>query len=262
MRLPIYQVDAFTDTLFAGNPAAVVLLSEFPDDALMQSIARENNLAETAFLVPQGPDFRLRWFTPTVEVPLCGHATLASAAVVLQHMRPQDSQVVFHTLSGALTVCRDEAGYVMDFPARPLTRVDDDPRLEKALGTKITQLWRNDFTHLAVVETEEQVRQLQIDTAAMMAIGYEGCIVTAAGSGQFDIVSRFFAPGHGIEEDPVTGSAHCALLPYWAPLLGKNHLLAYQASERGGVLDCTLDGDRVFLKGQAVMYMEGYIQVA
>ncbi len=262
MRLPIYQVDAFTDTLFAGNPAAVVLLSEFPDDALLQSIAQENNLAETAFLVPQGQDFRLRWFTPTVEVPLCGHATLASAAVVLQYVRPQDSQVVFHTLSGALTVRRDETGYVMDFPVRPVRRVDDNPLLEQALGTKITQLWRNDFTHLAVLETEEQVRQLQVDTAAMLASGCDGCIVTAPGSGQFDIVSRFFAPGHGIEEDPVTGSAHCALLPYWAPILGKTHLLAYQASARGGVLDCTLTGDRVFLKGQAVMYLEGHIQIA
>ncbi|AYR20935.1 PhzF family phenazine biosynthesis protein [Alcaligenes faecalis] len=261
MRLPIYQVDAFTDILFAGNPAAVVLLSEFPDDALMQSIAKENNLAETAFLVPQGPDFGLRWFTPTVEVPLCGHATLASAAVVLQHVRPQDSQVVFHTLSGALTVRRDQGAYVMDLPVRPVIRVDDNPLLEKALGTKVAQLWRNDFTHLAVLETEAQVRELQVDTAAMLASGCEGCIVTAPGSGQFDIVSRFFAPGHGVEEDPVTGSAHCALLPYWAPILGKNHLLAFQASSRGGVLDCSLEGDRVFLKGQAVMYMEGYIQV-
>ena len=262
MRLPIYQVDAFTDTLFAGNPAAVVLLSEFLDDAMLQSIALENNLAETAFLVPQGQDFRLRWFTPTVEVPLCGHATLASAAVVLQHVRPQDKQVVFHTLSGALTVRRDGTGYVMDFPARPVTRVDDSPVLEQALGTKVVQLWRNAFTHMAVLESEEQVRQLQVDTAAMMASGFEGCIVTARGTGQFDIVSRFFAPGHGVEEDPVTGSAHCALLPYWAPILGKNQLLAYQASARGGVLDCTLSGDRVFLKGQAVMYMEGQITVA
>lgn len=191
MRLPIYQVDAFTDTLFAGNPAAVVLLSEFPDDALMQSIAGENNLAETAFLVPQGQDFGLRWFTPTVEVPLCGHATLASAAVVLQHVRPQDSQVVFHTLSGALTVRRDRGAYVMDLPVRPVIRVDDNPLLEKALGTKVAQLWRNDFTHLAVLETEAQVRELQVDTAAMLASGCEGCIVTAPGSGQFDIVSRF-----------------------------------------------------------------------
>ncbi|MGO3868661.1 MAG: PhzF family phenazine biosynthesis protein [Alcaligenes sp.] len=262
MRLPIYQVDAFTDTLFAGNPAAVVLLSEFPDDALLQSIAQENNLAETAFLVPQGQDFGLRWFTPTVEMPLCGHATLASAAVVLQYLRPQDSQVVFHTLSGALTVRRDEGSYVMDFPVRPVTRIADNPALEQALGSKIVQLWRNDFTHLAVLESEEQVRQLQVDIPAMLASACEGCIVTAPGSGQFDIVSRFFAPGHGIEEDPVTGSAHCALLPYWAPILGKSQLLAYQASARGGVLDCTLSGDRVFLKGQAVMYMEGHINVA
>lgn len=262
MRLPIYQVDAFTDTLFAGNPAAVVLLSEFPDDVLMQSIAQENNLAETAFLVPQGQDFRLRWFTPTVEVPLCGHATLASAAVVLQHVRPQDDQVVFHTLSGALTVRREGAAYVMDFPARPVQAVAANPLLEQALGSKIAQLWRNDFTHLVVLESEEQVRQLRVNTAAMMASGCDGCIVTARGSGQFDIVSRFFAPGHGIEEDPVTGSAHCALLPYWAPILGKKQLRAYQASARGGVLDCTLEGDRVFLKGQAVLYMEGHIHVA
>lgn len=261
MRLPIYQVDAFTDTLFAGNPAAVVLLSEFPDDALMQAIAQENNLAETAFLVPQGDDFRLRWFTPSVEVPLCGHATLASAAVVLEHLRPQDSQVVFHTLSGALTVRCEGSDYIMDFPARPVTRVDDNPALDKALGTKVLQLWRNDFTHLAVLESEQHVRQLQVDLAAMVASGCEGCIVTAPGSGPFDIVSRFFAPGHGVDEDPVTGSAHCALLPYWAPILGKNRLLAYQASARGGVLDCALRNNRVFLKGQAVLYMEGYINV-
>ncbi|HRK85175.1 PhzF family phenazine biosynthesis protein [Alcaligenes ammonioxydans] len=262
MRLPIYQLDAFTDTLFAGNPAAVVLLSEFPDDALLQSIAQENNLAETAFLAPQGEDFRLRWFTPTVEVPLCGHATLASAAVVLRSLRPNDSQVVFHTQSGALTVRRDASSYVMDLPARPVTRVPDSPDLERALGARVIELWRNDFTHLAVLESEEQVRQLQVDAGALLACGLDGCIVTAKGSGRFDIVSRFFAPGHGIDEDPVTGSAHCALLPYWAPILGKTQLMAYQASARGGVLDCSLNGDRVFLKGQAVMYLEGHINVA
>ena len=259
MRLPIYQVDAFTDTLFGGNPAAIVPMDAFPQDTLMQAIAQENNLAETAFIVPQGADYHLRWFTPAVEVPLCGHATLASAAVVLERLRPQDDQVVFHTLSGPLTVRREQGDYILDFPARPATRVPDDPILAQALGVQPLELWANDFTCMAVLESEAQVRDVQPDMRALLQSGREACIVTAPGSGRFDFVSRFFAPGHGIDEDPVTGSAHCALMPYWAPRLGKDRLLAYQASARGGVLDCHLRGDRVALRGQAVFYLEGTI---
>ena len=261
MRLPIYQVDAFTDTLFAGNPAAVVPMQAYPDDAVLQAIAQENNLAETAFLVPHGADYQLRWFTPSVEVPLCGHATLASAAVVLERLRPQEHQVVFHTLSGGLSVRREGADFMLGFPARPAQRQPDDPALAQALGAQPLVLWANDFTCMAVLESEQQVRELQPHMRALLQIGRDACIVTARGSGRFDFVSRLLAPGHGIDEDPVTGSAHCALMPYWAPRLGKARLLACQASPRGGVLDCHLQGDRVALRGQAVFYLEGHIMV-
>ncbi|HRK85326.1 MAG TPA: PhzF family phenazine biosynthesis protein [Alcaligenes faecalis] len=261
MRLPIYQVDAFTDTLFGGNPAAVVLMQDYPADDVLLAIAQENNLAETAYLVPQGDDYQLRWFTPLLEVPLCGHATLASAAVVMERLRPQLDQLVFHTLSGPLTVRRDGQYYSLDLPARPVQQRADDPALEKILGARPLELWANEAACLAVLETEQQVRELRPDLRALACSGWDACIVTAAGTDGFDFVSRFFAPGHGVDEDPVTGSAHCALVPFWVHRLGKERFLAYQASARGGVLECHLLGERVQLRGQAVFYLEGSIMV-
>lgn len=207
MLAPIFQLDAFTRRRFAGNPAAVMLLEAFPADGIMQAVAAENNLAETAFLVPQADDYRIRWFTPTVEVPLCGHATLASAAVVMEKLEQERRSVVFHSMSGPLPVRRTSTGYVMDFPARL-----SEP-------------------------------------------------VTAAGGGEHDFVSRYFAPAKGIPEDPVTGGAHCQLVPYWAERLKRTEFRAYQASSRGGEIVCRLQGDRVELEGACVFYMEGVAEI-
>jgi PhzF family phenazine biosynthesis protein len=262
MRIPLFQLDAFTTRRFAGNPAAVMLLERFLPDPVLQAIAAENNLAETAFLVPEGGDYLLRWFTPAVEVPLCGHATLASAAVVLEQVEPERQQVVFHTASGPLPVRRAETGYVMDFPARLSTTVTTPPGLAAALGAVPLEVLADSYSYLAVLESAHSVRTLLPDFAAIARLDRGGLIVTAQDSGQsYDIVSRFFAPAKGISEDPVTGSAHCALTPYWAKRLGKTHLRAHQASRRGGDLDCRLVGDRVELSGSCVFYLEGAVEI-
>jgi len=261
MRTKIFQVDAFTTRLFAGNPAAVMPIGSFPTDAVMQSIAAENNLAETAFLVADGGDFRLRWFTPETEVPLCGHATLASAAVVLERLEPQRSSVIFHTASGALTVRRAGAGYIMDFPARPSERVEIPVGLKHALGVTPTEVFQNAFNYMAVVESANVLRAIAPDFAAIAGMDRDGLIVTAAGDDGYDFVSRYFAPAKGIAEDPVTGSAHCTLAPYWADRLGKREFRAYQASRRGGEVICRLAGDRVELEGACVFYLEGEVEL-
>jgi PhzF family phenazine biosynthesis protein len=262
MRIPLFQLDAFTTRRFAGNPAAVMLLEHFLPDEMLQAIAAENNLAETAFLVPEGGDYLLRWFTPTVEVPLCGHATLASAAVVLEQVEPERQQVVFHTASGPLTVKRAASGYVMDFPARLSSPVSPPPGLAAALGAVPVEVLADSYNYLAVLESAQSVRTLAPDFAAIARLDRGGLIVTAQDSGQpYDIVSRFFVPAKGIAEDPVTGSAHCALMPYWAKRLGRNHLRAYQASPRGGDIECRLVGDRVELSGTCVFYLEGAVEV-
>ncbi len=261
MRTPIFQLDAFTTRRFAGNPAAVMPLPKFLDDALMQAIAAENNLAETAFLVPDGADYRLRWFTPSVEVPLCGHATLASAAVVMERLEPGRRGVVFHTASGPLTVTRTDNGYLMDFPARPHAAIPTPPGLAEALGRAPQAVYVNDFNYLAVLGSAEEVRALTPDYAALARLERTGIIVTAIGDDHFDFVSRYFAPAKGIPEDPVTGGAHCMLVPYWAARLDKQAFRAYQASPRGGEIICRLRGDRVELEGSCVFYLEGEVEL-
>jgi PhzF family phenazine biosynthesis protein len=261
MRIPIFQVDAFATRRFAGNPAAVLLLDAFPDDAAMLEIAQENNLAETAFLVRDGQDFRLRWFTPAVEVPLCGHATLASAAVVMERLEPGRRETVFHTASGPLTVTRTQTGYRMDFPARPSTPAPVPQGLGAALGAPVLEARVNAFNYLAQVESAELVRRLDPDMAAIKQMDRPGVIVTAPGADGYDFVSRYFAPAKGVPEDPVTGGAHCMLAPYWAERLGKTEFRAWQASRRGGEVVCRLKGDRVELEGPCVFYLEGTVEI-
>ena len=261
MRTPIFQVDAFTTRRFAGNPAAVMPMDRFLDDAVLQAIAAENNLAETAFLVREGGDYRLRWFTPTTEVPLCGHATLASAAVVMERLEPRRNKVVFHSVSGPLTVNRANGGYVMDFPARPSAPVSTPPGLAEALGVVPVEVLVNTFNYLALLERGQDLRALAPDMAALARLDRIGVIVTAPGDGVHDFVSRYFAPAKGIPEDPVTGAAHCMLAPYWAERLGKTVFRAWQASRRGGEIVCRLVRDRVELEGSCVFYLEGEAEI-
>lgn len=260
MRAQIFQIDAFTDRRFTGNPAAVVPLKSFPADSILQAIAAENNLAETAFLVPQDGDYRLRWFTPAVEVPLCGHATLASAAVVMERLEPKRESVIFHSASGPLAVKRAAKGYVMDFPARLSDQVPVPSGLTKALGAAPTEVFVNDFNYMAVLKSAEMVRKISPDMSSIAKVGRDGVIVTAPGDGPYDFVSRYFAPAKGIPEDPVTGSAHCMLAPYWAKRLGKTAFRAFQASQRGGEVICRLMGNRVELEGACVFYLEGEME--
>jgi len=259
MRSPIFQVDAFTTRLFGGNPAAVMPMAAFPDDAALQSLAAENNLSETAFLVAADGDFRLRWFTPTTEVPLCGHATLASAAVVMERLEPQRTRVVFHTASGPLVVNRTDSGYVMDFPSRPSRTVPAPPTLAAALGVAPVEVRDDGFNIIAVFEHAAQVRTCVPDMAALARLDCAGVVVTAAGDAPHDFTSRYFAPAKGIPEDPVTGGAHCGLVPYWAERLGRTSFHAFQASRRGGEIACRLVGDRVELEGSCVFYLEGTV---
>lgn len=261
MRTPIYQLDAFAARRFAGNPAAVMPMDRFLSDATLQSIAAENNLAETAFLVPDGGDYRLRWFTPTLEVPLCGHATLASAAVVMERLEPRRRHVVFHSASGPLTVRKADPGYVMDFPARPSESVVAPPGLAEALGAAPIEVCANSFNYLVSVQSAQVLRSLAPDMAAIARMDRGGVIVTAASDSPYDFVSRYFAPAKGVPEDPVTGSAHCMLAPYWARKLGKAQFRAFQASRRGGEIICRLVGERVELEGCCVFYMEGEAEI-
>jgi PhzF family phenazine biosynthesis protein len=261
MRTPIFQIDAFTSRRFAGNPAAVMPLDAFPGDDVMQAVAAENNLAETAFLVSEGGDYRLRWFTPTTEVPLCGHATLASAAVVMERLEPGRDQVVFHSASGPLTVKRTAAGYVMDFPARPSQPVPTPPGLAEALGAAPVEVVVDAFNYLVLLASAQEVRELTPGIAAIARVDRSGVIVTAPGDKTYDFVSRYFAPAKGIPEDPVTGGAHCALAPYWAKRLGRTEFRAFQASKRGGEVICRLARDRIELEGACVFYLEGEAEI-
>jgi PhzF family phenazine biosynthesis protein len=261
MRTRIFQVDAFTTRRFSGNPAAVMPMDRFLADLALQAIAQENNLSETAFLVREDGDYRLRWFTPVAEVPLCGHATLASAAVVMERLEPARNEVVFHTRSGPLTVKRAEAGYVMDFPSKPPERVAVPPGFADALGVVPSEVFANDFNYMAVLHSAEAVRELAPDLAAIARLDRPGICVTAPGDDGYDFVSRYFVPAKGVPEDPVTGSTHCMLTPYWADRLGKTELRAFQASRRGGEVVCRLLGDRVELKGSCVFYLEGEVEI-
>jgi PhzF family phenazine biosynthesis protein len=239
----------------------VMPLSSFLSDDLLQRIAAENNLSETAFLVPAGDDYRLRWFTPTTEVPLCGHATLASAALVMQRLEPERNVVVFHSVSGPLTVNRTETGYLMDFPARPSQPISTPEGLSEALGVEPLEVFDNEFNYLALVESESVLRALSPDMAAVARMNRPGVIVTAPADKDYDFVSRYFAPAKGIPEDPVTGAAHCMLAPYWANRLGKTVFRAFQASRRGGEVTCRLSDDRVELEGDCVFYLEGQVEI-
>ena len=264
MQLPLYQVDAFTSRLFAGNPAAVCPLDQWLPDATMQAIAAENNLSETAFFVPKGDDYDLRWFTPAIEVDLCGHATLASGFVVLTKLAPQRTSVSFHTKSGPLTVTRAGQHFALDLPSRPPTPAAMPEKFLAALGGKPKQILAA-AKYLAVYETAEEVAALTPDFAVLKSIDRDGVIATAPGPdarlGPCDFVSRYFAPHAGVDEDPVTGSAHCTLVPYWAERLRKTTLHARQISTRGGELFCELKGDRVHMAGDAVLYLEGQIHI-
>jgi len=254
MPLRVTTVDAFTAAPFAGNPAAVCLLPAPREDAWMQAVAREMNLAETAFLLRCGDEFGLRWFTPAVEVDLCGHATLASAHVLWEerHLSPA-AQARFHTRSGLLTATSRDGWITLDFPATPPVPCEEIPEIARAVGAPIRLLARTPFDYLIELESESAVRSLTPDLTLLAGLGGRGVIVTSrAETPGLDFVSRFFAPAAGIPEDPVTGSAHCALGPLWGKRLGKNSLVGYQASPRGGIGRVTLAGDRVLLGGQAV----------
>jgi PhzF family phenazine biosynthesis protein len=259
MGLTIAQVDAFTDRPFAGNPAAVCLLPSPRNESWMQAVAREMNLSETAFVTPSPDGFDLRWFTPTVEVELCGHATLASAHVLweLGTLAPE-TPARFHTRSGLLCASRRGTWIELDFPAKPEAPAEAPAGLASALGTEVRYVGRNQFDCLVELESEAVVRGLRPDLVALRAIPVRGVMVTSrADSPAYDFVSRFFAPASGIDEDPVTGSAHCCLGPFWGARLGKRELVAYQASARGGIVRVRLGDDRVYLGGQAVTVLRG-----
>ena len=259
MPIRIVQVDAFTNRPFSGNPAAVCVLNEPRPEQWLRDVAREMNLSETAFLWPRDGEFDLRWLTPAVEVDLCGHATVASAHVLWQDSHlPEGTQARFQTRSGLLTADRRGDWIELNFPAKIAKPVEAPPDLLHGLGVERARfVGLNAFDYLVEVESEEAVRALAPDHSALRRFEVRGVIVTARGSGEFDFVSRFFAPGAGVDEDPVTGSAHTALGPYWAEKLGKLEMTAYQASPRGGVVKVTMAGDRVLLGGQAVTVMTG-----
>lgn len=259
MRQRITQVDAFTATPFAGNPAAVCVLPEPGDAAWMQQVAREMNLAETAFLYRQEEGFSLRWFTPMVEVDLCGHATLASAHVLWEEgYLSADESARFHTRSGLLTATRDGAWINLDFPATPAAPAEAPADLIEALGASALWIGKTPWDYLVEVDSEATVRALAPDFTRLARVPARGVIVTSRSAApDYDFVSRFFGPAVGVNEDPVTGSAHSALTPYWAERLGKTEMTAYQASARGGVLRVRLNGERVIIAGQAVTVLRG-----
>ncbi len=254
-RIPLYQLDAFTDRPFGGNPAAVCPLDAWLPDDIMQSIALENNLSETAFYVPEGNGFRLRWFTPEIEVDLCGHATLATASLILEKLQPDRPSVSFETRSGTLTVEREGDLLVMDFPTLPAKEVAVPEGLSDAIGVKPVKFLRA-IKNMAVLKNEAEVRAVSPDFDYIKKMQGMGLIITAPGD-ESDCASRFFAPYAGINEDPVTGSAHCTIVPYWAEQLGKEEIHARQVSSRSGDLFCRLAGGRVLMGGKARLVVEG-----
>jgi PhzF family phenazine biosynthesis protein len=264
MRLRMYRIDAFTDQVFHGNPAAVVPLKQWLDGAEMQNIAMENYFSETAFFVSEGSAYRIRWFTPTAEVPLCGHATLATAYVILHHLQPSKKSVRFHTLSGDLIVTRKGDFLSMDFPRFAPQRCDAPAALEQALGSLPKEVWNTleDRNYYAIFGSAREIRLMAPNMGLLETLHPYQVAVTAPGEAE-DFVSRFFAPSIGIPEDPVTGSMHCALIPYWAERLGKSKLHARQVSKRGGELFCEdLPGEgRVRISGRAVLSLTGYLNL-
>ncbi len=256
MTLALFQVDTFTDQLFKGNPAAVVPLGTWLPDSTMQAIAEENNLSETAFFIPNGDGFHLRWFTPTIEVDFCGHATMATSHVLFQHLDYEKDQIEYQTRVGLVSVRQSENGYEMDAPADQLHEEIIPSSLEDALGAKIKELYSGREDLLAIVESEEVVRHVKPNFEAVAKLTNRGLLVSAPGE-QVDFVSRCFFPNAGIDEDPVTGSAHTTMAPYWSERLGKSELTAHQISSRGGKVHCQLEQDRVILGGKAVTYLTG-----
>lgn len=257
--MKIFQVDAFAETVFSGNPAAVVPLDQWLDDATMQSIAMENNLAETAFVVRQGDGFLIRWFTPTIEVELCGHATLATAHVLFNHLGVQGDGIPFFSpLSGALNVYRQGGLLILDFPSDKFDKIVPTADMENAFDLKPLEIYKGKTDLMYIFETEEQILNIKPDLRIIAALPVRGVIVTAPGS-QVDFVSRFFGPQCGIDEDPVTGSAHTTLIPYWSNRFNKDALSAIQLSKRKGLLACKYLGERVLISGKAKTYMIGDI---
>ncbi len=252
-----FEVHSFTQKLFHGNPAGVCPLDRWIDDDSMQLIARENNLSETAFFVPNEDHYELRWFTPTAEVDLCGHATLATAYVLFDHLGYEGEAIQFQTQSGELIVWKDNDFLVMDFPSRPAEQTDIPEHLNDGLGCEVEQVFKA-RDYMVVLETEQEIRELRPDFSELEKVDCTGIIVTAPGD-EVDFVSRFFAPRVGVPEDPVTGSAHSTLTPYWAERLGKSQLRARQISERGGDLWCRQSEDRVQIAGHAVLYFKGFL---
>lgn len=259
MKLAIYQIDAFADRQFDGNPAAVVPLDAWLPDETMQAIAMENNLSETAFFVPSDGAFHIRWFTPKREVRLCGHATLASAFVLFNELDYGSDEIIFDSLSGRLSVSRSDDLLTLDFPSREPERCEVPGHLARGLGATPLECYRGE-DYLAVFSSEQELTEIVPDHSHLARLDLRGVIITAPSS-RYDFVSRFFAPKYGTPEDPVTGSAHTQLAPYWSGRLGKTQLRARQISRRGGNLLCQMHGDRVHIAGSAVKYMEGTIEV-
>jgi len=258
-NMKIYQVDAFTEKPFKGNPAGVCVLDKQIEDDWMQNVAKEMNLSETAFLLANGDGYNLRWFTPSAEVDLCGHATLASAHILWEKgYLSKEQEAKFYTKSGLLTATITDGWIQLDFPATPEREADAPAELISAIGVEPIYVGKNIFDYLVEVESEDVVKKLKPDFMRLAKIPMRGVVVTAS-SKEYDFVSRFFAPGIGIPEDPVTGSAHCCLGPYWMKKLKKTSFIAYQASERGGVLKVKVAGERVLISGKAVTVMEGQL---
>lgn len=260
MKLKLFQADAFADSLFKGNPAAVVPLSEWLPDQLMQQIALENNLSETAFYIPDGDGFHIRWFTPKAEVALCGHATLATAHVLFNELNFPDDWIEFESKSGKLTVKKVQDKLQLDFPADFADETEPVPLFTEAFGAEPLATLKGRTDYLLLFNSEETIQMLHPDFQMLLNAGVRGVIATAKGK-SVDFVSRFFAPSVGVNEDPVTGSAHTTLTPFWAKKLKKSNLTARQLSERGGQLWCTLEGDRVLISGKAVTYLRGEIVI-
>lgn len=262
MKLRIFQIDAFAERMFTGNPAAVCILDSWIDDNLMQQIAAENNLAETVFAVKNNDRYAIRWFTPEIEVDLCGHATLATAFVLFNHYLPNEKHIeFFSSRSGSLRVEKSENGYLtLDFPADDLTAVDPMPQLYDALGATPEYIFKGKTDYLLVYNNQDEIKDMDPNFFLLNQIDARGIIVTSKGE-EVDFVSRFFAPQAGINEDPVTGSAHTSLTPYWSEILGKDRLTAKQLSKRGGELICENHGTRIKISGKAVSYLIGEIEV-
>ena len=258
MNQKIYQVDAFTNKVFGGNPAAVCPLETWLSDDLMQKIALENNLSETAFFIPNGDRFHIRWFTPVTEVDLCGHATLAAGHVLFHHLNYEKDEIIFQSRSGELSVIKEDENYILNFPTDKINRIETPDLVKNSLDCPILECWKGREDYLVLTDSQRGVEDVNPDFGIMKKLKARGVLVTSNGE-EVDFVSRCFFPAYGIDEDPVTGSAHTTLTPFWAKKLGKTKMTAKQISARGGDLVCKLDSERTKLGGQAVTYLTGEI---